>query len=206
MHCSVKSSSTREWLIDAGLKQEAVDESCRQLSRFVKRESALRGTASPVGYMGSGNRRAEVMIVSDSPNESERNTKLIGFSDYAIVLTVMLNKLGIEFDDAYWTTAIKDEDTRINFDKIQEQRKHLQEEVIYVNPSIIISLGTTSITALLNKKTKFDSVPDDVGYNVHDNLPDIPIISLEHPESYIFDDAFQEKFSESWKKVKSAFD
>lgn len=205
MHSLVKNNSTREWLIEAGLKQESVDEACQQILRFIKREGSLRATAGITGYMGSGNRKAEVMIVSDAPDESEQQTKILGFSDYGIVLTIMLNKLGIEFDDVYWTTAVKDDTESITFKKLQEHRRHIQEEVIYINPSIIISLGTASISALLNEKVHYDKVDDEVGYNVHDNLPDVPIIPLPHPKSYIFNDGFQNEFSTSWKKLKMAF-
>lgn len=206
---SAKSNSIREWLIDAGLKQEAVDDSCRQLLRFGKKEQALRGATHFNGYMGSGNRSAEVMIVSGMPDDSEKNTKIIGcFSDYSIVLTVMLNRLGIDFEDAYWTTAIKTDEKRVTFDTIQEQRRYIQEEVVYVNPSLIISLGNTALTSLLGEKTKWDSIGDneEVGYTVHDALADVPIIVLEHPGDYVETDDFKEKFYTSWKKVKAAFD
>lgn len=197
--------TTRDRLINAGLDEEAVDESCRQLFRFIKREGAFRGTARPVGYMGSGNRKAEVMVISDVPSDCERNTKILGFSDYGIVMNMMLNKLDMEFDDVYWTTAIKDDTKRITFEKIQQQRRYLQEEIVYVNPSVIIALGTTSITALLDERTKIDSVPAGVGYNVHDSLPDIPIIPLEHPDTWLFTEDFQSKFLDSWKRIKKAF-
>lgn len=208
MLCSVKMTnklSTRDWLINAGMNEGAVDESCRQISRFLMREKAFRGTAQPRGYMGSGSRKAEVMVISDVPDECERNTKILGFSDYSIVLTIMMNKLGMEFEDIYWTTAIKDDTQRITFDKIQQHRHYLQNEILYVNPSVIISLGNTPLSALMNKKTKVGAVPDSKGYNVHDNLPDIPVIDLEHPGSWIFTDDFQSKFSKSWKRIKAAF-
>lgn len=209
MLCSVDAPNTREWLIDAGLKAESVDEACRQILRFSKVEQALRGGARFNGYMGSGNKSAEIMIVSGIPDESERATKMIGcFSDYSMVLTVMLNRLGINFEEAYWTTAIKTDEKRVTFDIIQEQRRYIQEEVVYVNPSLIISLGNTALTSLLGKKTKWDSIGDDeeVGYNVHDALADVPIVVLEHPGDYIMTDDFKKKFSKSWKKVKAAFE
>ena len=201
--------STREWLIDeAGMKQGAVDDACRQLLRFSQREKAFRGSANFLGYMGSGNRNAEIMIVSGSPTESESNTKLIAFSDYAIPMIIMLNKLGIQFEDVYWTTAIKYEG-QPTMELIRGQRKYIQEEIIAVNPSIIIAMGSIATSSLFNERVKWDEVDEDEGYEVHENLDDIPVICIDNPERYIEDgdvEKFKKFFTNTWSKLKEAFD
>ena len=203
------SKAFREWLIDdVGLKRESVDESCRQILSFSRKESAFRGGTHFNGYMGTGNRKAEVMVVSGIPTGCERNSKIVGLSEYATTITIMLNKLGMQFEDIYWTLAIKSDD-KANMSIINNHRKYLQEEVISVNPSIIISLGNTAITSLLGKRTKWNEIDNKIGYNIHDNLPDIPIITLEHPSSLIEKrdiDGFKAYFKSSWSTIKKSFD
>lgn len=200
-------STIRDWLIDTvGMKEGVVDQACQQLLSFSKNEKAFRGSTRIQGYMGSGNRKAEVMIISDVPAPPETSTKIIGFSDYGIVLTIILNKLGINFNEVYWTTAIKHDSERINLNVIQKDHGMLKEEIVSVNPSLIISLGTISITSLMNEKTKFDEVDDDAEYSVHENLPSIPIVALDHPKNHILKESFRPYFSNAWQSIKLAFD
>ncbi len=201
--------SFREWLInDVGLKQEPVDETCQQVLSYARKESAFRGSARFNGYMGTGNRKAEVMVVSGIPTEAERNSRMVGLSEYAATIAIMLNKLGIQFEDVYWTLAVKS-DEKANMDIINNHKKYIQQEVISVNPSIIISLGNTAITSLLGKRTKWNEIDGEIGYNVHDSLPDIPIITLEHPGSIIDKkdiNGFRAYFKSSWSTIKRSFD
>lgn len=204
------SNTFRDWLInDVGLKQEPVDQTCQQVLRFSRNESAFRGSARVSnGYMGTGNRKAEVMVVSGIPMESERNSKMVGLSEYATSISIMLNRLGIPFEDVYWTLAVKT-DEKANMDIISDHRKYLQQEIISVSPSVIISLGNVSATSLMGKRTKWDEINGKIGYNVHDNLPDIPIVALEHPGSIIKSkdvDAFKNYFKTSWSQIKRSFD
>lgn len=207
MRYSEKNNTTREWLINTvGMKAEVVDKACQQLLSFFRNEQAFRGSVRMQGYMGSGNRKAEIMVISDVPTKTESATKMVGFSDYSIILTIMFNMLGIEFGEVYWTTAVKRDCERVNLGIIQKDHGMLKEEIISVNPSLIISLGTISITSLLNEKTKYDEVDDGVEYNVHNSLPGIPIISLDHPKNHILQDTCKNYFRETWNTIKLAFD
>lgn len=185
------------------MSSTGINKACAQIDSYRHRVSASRCKAIIDGYIGSGSLRPEVMIISGLPSKEERNSKILGMSGQGISLTVMLNKLGLNFEDAYWTTAIK-EDEFIGIDQIESNRSKLINEISSLHPEIIITVGNLATTVLFGEKTPWDSF-EVSGFNVHNNLPDIPVysipnISMDTPKD------FKISFGQAWSRIKGIID
>ena len=102
---------------------------------------------------GMGDTRAKIMIVGESPGEDdmEVNAPFVGTSGQ--LLTVFLNKLGVDRRDVYITNIIKCGGTKeITFTQAQECLKHFFNEIAIIQPTHILSLGSTTLKILKNDK------------------------------------------------------
>lgn len=199
--------SVFEILIDKGLKREDLKRSADEMMSYYKRVRGLEKALSTKveRYRGRGNEYADVMVVSDMPDEHEVNTGLVGFSDYSALINVFLNKLGLSFQDVYWTTALKRTHSRVNMTVIREDFKYLKEEIMYVDPSIIIVLGTTALSSLAEEPIKIEkALGKEFSYDIHDVLPSVPVIPLTHPKQMLdlSKADFRQSFNDMWQTLK----
>lgn len=200
--------SVLQTLVDKGLKLADLTQASEQMWAYFKKVRALE-SALPTKvntYRGRGNERADILIISDAPDQCEQQTGLVGFSGYPIILTMFLNRLGVNFEEAYWTTAIKRIHPRVNMSIIKDEFVHLKEEITYINPSVIIALGTTPISSLAGEPIKIDkAVGKDFSYDIHQAFPSIPVIPIYHPRTFndMEEDEFRQVIKETWQSLKS---
>lgn len=200
--------SVLQALVDKGLKLADLTHASEQIWSYFKRVRGLESALSTKvnAYRGRGDERADILIISDAPDDHEQQTGLVGFSDYPILLTMFLNRLGVNFEDAYWTTAIKHVHSRVNMSIIKDEFTHLKEEILYINPTVIIALGTTPISALAGEPIKISkAVGKDFSYDIHEALPSIPVIPIHHPRTFIDmeEDEFKQAIKQTWQSLKS---
>lgn len=199
--------SVFERMIDKGLKREDVMHSADEMVSFYTRIRGLeRALPTKVSsYRGRGNDRADIMVVSDIPDEHEENTGLVGFSSYSAILNIFFNKMGINFQDVYWTTAIKHIPSRVDMTVIKKDFQYLQEEILFVDPAVIIVLGTTAISSLAAEPIKIQkALGKEFSYDVHPSLPSIPVIPLTHPKNFMDEpkSEFRQSVDRMWQTIK----
>ena len=203
-----KKRNVREFLLRTGMKEEAVHSSCEQLCSFYKQELYCRASAKIGGYIGPGNRSASIMVISDRPNETESKTKVVGFEDYATILTVMLGRKGINFRDVYWTLAVKEDTDTITMDMIQRHKAALRKEIFSVAPTLIITLGSAPITSILGERIHIKKPTIKYTFDINPHLEDVPILALPHPRTALFEDTetFRQYYRNAWKSLNKLID
>ena len=98
--------------------------------------------------MGSGKRSARIMIVSESPYQTEniRNQHMSGKGGR--LLRALLSDVGINLDDIYFTTVVKcstPEDRLPKTDEIDACKDYLLSEIEVIQPEIIVPTGNISM-------------------------------------------------------------
>lgn len=203
-----KEKTTKDILVENGFKYEDVARAFGQLYSYYARIQKLEQMIvldSKSGLRGRGNESADILVVSDYLDESEINTGFIGFSDYAMYLTIFFNRLGIHFEDVYWTSVIKYPNQRVTMSLIKQEFEKLKDEIQMVAPNVIIALGTTAISALAQEPIKIEkAIGGDFSYNINEHLEDILVIPLIHPRHIIQKDKeeFRKITNQTWQSLK----
>ncbi len=192
-------------MIDKGFKRGDVVKASSEIFSYYDHLKSLESMlpTKTNAYRGRGNEYADVMIVSDMPDIYEREKGYIAFSDYPVYLTVFLHRLGLSFQDVYWTTAIKEYHSKINMRLIKDHYQYLHKEIVAINPSMIYVLGTTAISSLALKPVKIEKA---IGEEWFFETPseDIPVIPLTHPRQILKQEksVFQEESNRIWRALK----
>jgi uracil-DNA glycosylase family 4 len=128
--------------------------------------------------MGSGSKKATIMIVGEAPGarEDEKHTAFVGPAGK--LLTELLEAEEILRDDCYITNAVKcrpSENATPSRQDVKACLPYLATEIGQVQPQIIISLGNTALQALTGRSgiTKHRGRPVQLG--------DATVIPTFHP-------------------------
>lgn len=191
-------------LVDRGLKAEDVSRVAREMFSHYESIGLMHQYLPRKGIVVStGHMKPEIMIVSDRPEEAELQMGFSGFGMYGFYLMLFLNKLGINVSDVYWTQVIKKDVPKIDMSIIKDWYKYLHNEIVVTQPTAIIALGTTSISALAQEPIKIDKA---IGEEFFFEMPDrnIPVIPIRHPRATmgVELDEFKSYTGETWRNLK----
>lgn len=155
---------------------------------------------------GRGSMNPEVLIVSDIPTKTEMKTCLTGFDEYGVYIMMMLQKLNINMNDTYWTHAVKRDipSDQLTMKVIKHEYRQLKDEISLLKPSVIIALGTISISSLANEPVKIeDAMGEDFSFELSGG-GDIPVIPILHPTEFLHKDraVVQKMTMKSWRSIK----
>lgn len=148
------------------------------------------GNARPM--MGQGPKGAKVMIIQESPYETEYKKKQYMGGKAGRLLRTALGEVGISVDDVYFTAVVKHitpEDRLPLPDEIKESADMLWAEIDVIKPDIIVPTGNPSLKLLTGKTaiTKFR------GQLVEkDGLKIFPIV---HPNLVLKQPKYMDNFS-----------
>lgn len=109
-------------------------------------------TGQTAPMMGQGKKGAKVLIVQESPYESEFKRKQYMGGKAGRMLRLALGEVGIDIDDCYFTALVKyttPEDRLPLPDEIKESVDLLWAEIDTINPDIIVPTGNPSMKALM---------------------------------------------------------
>lgn len=202
-------SSNRQRIIDKfveeGLKQEDVSRATREMFSHYEEIALLYRYLNRKGPIHStGHLHPEIMVVSDSPEESERIAGFTGFAEYSIYLMIFFQRLGIGINDIFWTTVVKESADKINMSLINNWQPHLYNEIFVTKPTAIIALGTTAITALAGEPIKIDkAIGGEFYFEAH---KDIPVIPIKHPRNILEGDDIKGDTKQAWQSIKTIGD
>lgn len=190
--------------VDRGLKEEDVSRSVREtLSYFEKIGLMYRYLHKKGPTQSTGGMNPEIMIVSDSPEESERIAGHSGFAEYPIYLMIFLQRLGININEIFWTQVVKDAQEKVNMTTIKHWYPHLLNEIIITQPTAIIALGTTAITAFAQEPIKIQkAIGGDFSFEMPDGKKDIPVIPIKHPRLVLEENNIKQDTKETWQSLK----
>jgi len=111
-------------------------------------ECKLHTQCKNVRQMGSGKKSARIMVVSESPYQTEnlRNQHMSGKGGR--LLRALLSDVEIDLDDVYFTTVVKcstPEDRLPKPDEIDACKDYLLSEIDVIQPEIIVPTGNISM-------------------------------------------------------------
>lgn len=153
---------------------------------------------------GIGSIDPEIVVISDVPEEREARFGMTGFAEYSIYMMAFFKKLGIEWDDIFWTHAIKCKtDQKTTMATISDCHANLVNQLATLKPTVIVALGTTAISSLAGKPIKIhDAMDEEIYFSI--GSKEVRVIPIEHPRTFLGKDKdeFKEKTRDIWRQLK----
>lgn len=130
---------------------------------------------------GSGNRKAQLMIIGEAPGASEDQQGLPFVGRAGQLLTAMLKSIGIHREDVYITNILKSRPPGNRDPKAEEVAActpFLLRQIDLISPKLILALGRISAHFLLKTNTSLGSLRGRVFQFEHKQ---IPLLVTYHP-------------------------
>jgi uracil-DNA glycosylase len=149
----------------------------------------LSGTFSPQNP-GVGSQKPILMVISDKPEKASNTFKSFDITA-GNLFTKMLSAMGVGRDEVFITTFFKCMEANI---KNSNCRKTLERQIKSLKPNVILALGETTSSMLLERK---DSLED---YR-NDNLTFMgkPFYATYHPRELVIDPKLKKN---SWSDLQ----
>ncbi len=117
---------------------------CRLCTLSMQRKSVVFGTGNP---------EARLMFIGEAPGKEEDLQGLPFVGDAGILLTRMIEKMGMKRDDVYIANIVKCRPP-MNRDPEEEEiaacRGFIDRQIAIIRPAVIMTLGRIALQALMN--------------------------------------------------------
>lgn len=103
--------------------------------------------------LGDGNPTAQIIFIGRNPTYQERKSGIPQMNKAGLLFQKYLDMFNINRDDIYITDSVKcktPNDRHPNECEIKNCRSKLEEELLTINPKIIVLLGTTALRSYFN--------------------------------------------------------
>ncbi len=132
-------------------KKKALEEIAEEIENCKVCKIGTSGKA----VAGEGSPDAKVMFVGEAPGKTEARTGRPFVGRSGQLLRSTLKMLGINENEVFITSPVKYLPDRKTPSKsqIKHGNEHLHKQIDVIGPKIIVLLGNTACTALLNSKT-----------------------------------------------------
>lgn len=132
-------------------KRAALDTIAKEIEncRICKKDSS--GKAVP----GEGNPDADIVFLGEAPGRTEAATGRPFIGRSGQLLRKMIRSIGLQESDVFITSPVKylpDRGTPTR-EQIVHGRSHLVSQLAVINPKIIVLLGKTAVTAILDRSS-----------------------------------------------------
>ncbi len=136
---------------------ETVDEINQELLTKAK---ALPAFAQEFFIFGTGNIKADVVIVGESPGAPDADSEKPFMGPVGQLLEKILASIRLKRDEVYLTNVVKyiSQGDELTPDILKFFTPFLHREILAINPKVIISLGNTPTKALLNTKKAISQI------------------------------------------------
>ncbi len=178
------------------VSNETVDEINLELLTKAK---ALPTFANEFFIFGTGNIKAEVVVVGESPGAPDADSEKPFMGPVGQLLEKILAAIGIRREEVYLTNVVKfiSQGDELTPEILKFFTPFLHREILAVNPKVIISLGNTPTKALLNtKKAISQSRGEFFDYN------GIKLMPTFNPAYLLRDPSKKREVWEDMKKVR----
>jgi len=187
-------------------KQESLDvlnyklRACEKCALSATRKHALNG---------EGDIGASILFVALSPGVKEdiENRMFIGPSGK--VFNRLLQKAGIERQSVYMTNLVKcilPKNRKPTWNEIELCSSFLDEEILIIQPQIIVPLGYYATRSILTKYHADPSREEMSFKNINGKLlvlDGMKIFPLTHPSALLYNPSFEPRTIEKYSKLKS---
>ncbi len=136
---------------------ETVDEINQEL---LEKAKSLPAFAQEFFIFGTGNEKADVVIVGESPGAPDADSEKPFMGPVGQLLERILISIGLKREEVYLTNVVKyiSQGDELTPDILKFFTPFLHREILAINPKVIISLGNTPTKALLNTKKAISQI------------------------------------------------
>ena len=136
---------------------ETVDEINQEL---LEKAKSLPAFAQEFFIFGTGNIKADVVIVGESPGAPDADSEKPFMGPVGQLLERILISIGIRREEVYLTNVVKyiSQGDELTPDILKFFTPFLHREILAINPKVVISLGNTPTKALLNTKKAISQI------------------------------------------------
>ncbi|RJP56299.1 MAG: uracil-DNA glycosylase [Candidatus Auribacter fodinae] len=145
---------------------------------------------------GSGNKHSRLMFIGEAPGHDEDIQGLPFVGNAGRLLTKMLAAIGLSREEVYIANVIKcrpPENRNPLPDEVQNCAEFLHQQIEYINPEIICTLGSVATRNLLQTETPITQL-----HGQRLNWHGIPVLPTFHP-SYLLRSPHMKK--EAWRDL-----
>lgn len=110
--------------------------------------------------MGDGDINSPIMLIGETPGETEDNSGKLFQGDVGYLLKKMLLAINIKIEKIYLTYSINfrpPKDRKPNTQEIKRYSLFLKEHISIINPKIIILMGSTAMEAVTSLNNKISN-------------------------------------------------
>ena len=150
------------------------------------------GEIATQGVPGEGPRASRMMLVGEQPGDEEDQKGRPFVGPAGRLLRSALEHAGVDEDDLYVTNAVK----HFSFELRGKRRIHktpaqrevaachvwLEQEMLAVNPSIIVALGATALGAIMGKRITITEARATASLR---NAEGVRVIATYHPSAVL---------------------
>lgn len=160
--------------------------------------------------LGEGKENAQIMLIGEAPGGEEEKQGKPFVGSAGKNLNEFLQILELKREDIYISNVVKIRPFKLSpktgkpvnrppdKDELDFFTPYLIKEIKKVNPEIIVTLGNTSLRAVLDSKSA--SIGDYHGKITEKD--DLKIFALYHPASIIYNRSLKETYKEDLTKLK----
>lgn len=153
---------------------------------------------------GAGNPQAELVCVGEGPGVTEEEQGLPFAGESGELLTRILQAIGIDRDAAYLCNVVNHRPPG-NRDPLPDEvtacTPWLQNQLMLVQPKVILALGRTAAQSLLNTTSPLSELRGHVHF-----YHGIPVIATYHPAALLRDPAWRRPTWEDVKHIRNILD
>lgn len=191
------------------------------MEQFRKKCSSFFGDLWPAEekplVFGEGCREhPPVMLIGEAPGEQESLLGRPFVGKAGKNLDGFLAAVGLRREELYITNVVKVRPTRIspkgrvanrppNREELALFTPYLLEEILLVQPAMLVTLGNTALQALLGREATIGACHGQViACSVHGQA--FPLFPLYHPASIIYNRSLTETYQEDLHRLRAAVD
>jgi DNA polymerase len=185
-------------------KQKAIEElnnrmkACTSCRLFLTRKQVL---------VGEGDLNARLMFVSLSPGTTEDSENKMFIGPSGKILNKLFHEAGIHRNSVFMTNLVKcmlPKNRQPKLDEIQSCRHFLDEEILFIQPEVIVPLGFYAARYILNKYQANPPAARTEVARLYGKLifsNNQKIFLLPHPASLIYNPNFEPETIEKYKNL-----
>jgi len=149
---------------------------------------------------GEGGTKTRVIIIGEAPGASEDEIGRPFVGRAGKILTEILNELDISREDIFITNIVKCRPPKNRIPKkteIEACSKHLKKQIEIIEPELIITLGQSSIKALVGEKAKMADI-----HGKHFLYDSTRVLATYHPAAVVYNRKLRPYLLDDLRKIK----
>ncbi len=160
-----------------------------------------------------GDINSNIVLIGEAPGENEIIQKKPFVGKAGKNLDEFIQVLGIEREDLYITNSVKFRPYKISpktgkkvnrspsISEVKSFKELVQDELAFVDPSIIVTLGNTPLKQLLDEKSKIGELHGKI-FKIKLGDKEYPLFPLYHPASIIYRRDLKPVYIDDLQKLK----